>query len=127
MPTAIHDCPSVTSVMRSPQFGNEHGARLDPLPERRRVISDQTLTELRVALQQRLGGSTSDAEIRQALRAMSEEAHAESLKVEQVIVALKRVWESLPEVRRASDRLEQNRVLERVVTLCIEEYYADEG
>ena len=91
------------------------------------MISDQTLTELRVALQQRLSGSTGDAEIRQALRVISEEARAESLKVEQEIVALKRVWESLPEVRRASDRQEQARLLERVVTLCIEEYYADEG
>ena len=91
------------------------------------MISDETLTALRIALQQRLSGATGDAEIRQALRAMSAEARAESLRVEQVIVALKRVWESLPEVRRASDRQEQNRLLERVVTLCIQEYYADQG
>ena len=90
------------------------------------MIGEETLTALRNALQQRLSGSTGDAEIRQALRAMSREARAESLHAEQVIVALKRVWESLPEVRRASDRQEQNRLLERVVTLCIEEYYAEQ-
>ena len=90
------------------------------------MISDETLTALRIALQQRLSGATGDAEIRQALRAMSEEARAESLHVEQVIVALKRVWESLPEVRRATDRQEQNRILERAVTLCIQEYYSDQ-
>jgi hypothetical protein len=91
------------------------------------VISEETLTALRTALQQRLSSATDDAELRRALRAMSEEARAESLHVEQVIVTLKRVWESLPEVRRASDRQEQNRVLERVVTLCIQEYYSDQG
>ena len=90
------------------------------------MISEETLTALRSALQQRLSGSTGDAEIRQALREMSREARAESLHAEQVIIALKRVWESLPEVRRASSRQEQNRLLEQVVTLCIQEYYADQ-
>jgi hypothetical protein len=90
------------------------------------VISEETLTALRNALQQRLSGSTGDAELRQVLRNMSDEARAESLHAEQVIVALKRVWESLPDVRRAANRQEQNRLLERVVTLCIQEYYADQ-
>ena len=90
------------------------------------MISEETLTELRNVLQQRLSGSTGDAELRRVLRNMSEEARAESLHAEQVIVALKRVWESLPEVRRATDRQEQHRLLERVVTLCIQEYYAEQ-
>ena len=40
-----------------------------------------------------------------------------------LLVLLKDVWGGLPEVRSMSDSREQIRLLQRVVTMCIKEYY----
>jgi hypothetical protein len=37
---------------------------------------------------------------------------------------LKEAWSSLPEVRAMNDSGEQVRLLQRVVTMCIKEYYS---
>ena len=40
------------------------------------------------------------------------------------LVALKDIWYELPQMRAVTDVDEQHRLLQRVVTLCIREYYA---
>jgi hypothetical protein len=39
-------------------------------------------------------------------------------------VALKEVWHAVPEVRAMSDTAAQVKMLQRVVTMCIREYYS---
>jgi hypothetical protein len=41
-----------------------------------------------------------------------------------VLIALKHIWISLPEVRVMADTGNQMLLLERVVTMCIKEYYS---
>jgi hypothetical protein len=43
---------------------------------------------------------------------------------EQLLVVLKGVWNGLPEVRTMSDSSQQMRLMQRVVTMCIKEYYS---
>jgi hypothetical protein len=43
---------------------------------------------------------------------------------EQLLVVLKDVWSSLPEVRSMTNTREQINLLQRVVTMCIREYYS---
>jgi hypothetical protein len=38
---------------------------------------------------------------------------------------LKGIWQSLPSVEKARDHTEQTRILQRVVTICIKEYFAE--
>ena len=42
---------------------------------------------------------------------------------EQLLGVLKSMWHSLPSVRAISDSSDQVRLLQRVVTMCIKEYY----
>ena len=43
---------------------------------------------------------------------------------EQLLVVLKDIWSGLPEVRSMTNSREQIRLLQRVVTMCIKEYYS---
>ena len=86
-------------------------------------LDDELLNAIRVALR----GHASEAEHASALQAslllVATEARASNILPEQLLVRLKEAWSSLPEVRAMRDSQEQARVLERVVTMCIREYY----
>lgn len=67
--------------------------------------------------------SGEDASLRTALHAVSQEARAQQMRAEQLLVALKDVWYSLPQIKDAGEGEREHRLLQRVVTLCIREYY----
>lgn len=91
------------------------------------MIDDNLLEALRQALSERLRRASDDDEIRRALRSVSQMARDRSLHAEHVVIALKQVWESLPEVRNAATSYDRARILERLVMLCIDEYYRDDS
>jgi hypothetical protein len=62
-------------------------------------------------------------ELRAALHALAEEARQRSMPPEKLLVVLKDIWHELPVVHQSTERDEQVRVLQRVVTMCINEYY----
>jgi hypothetical protein len=55
---------------------------------------------------------------------VSKEARERSILPEQLLVVLKDVWSTLPEVRAMTDVDQQVRLMQRVVTMCIKEYYS---
>jgi len=59
-----------------------------------------------------------------SLLVMATEARTRSILPEQLLIVLKDVWNALPEVRSMSDSRAQIGVLQRVVTMCIKEYYS---
>ena len=67
-----------------------------------------------------------DAELRDLLARVAAEARAKAILPERLLIVLKEVWTSLPEVRQAEHtRLGvHNALLERLITRCIREYYA---
>lgn len=85
-------------------------------------LDDETLESVRSAISAYLSRSDGDG-LHSALVTMSSEARAKELLPEQLLVTLKDLWASLPEVRAITDHGEQVRLLQRVVTLCIKEYY----
>ena len=96
-----------------------------PTPPR---LADETLAAVRTALTRSLEGDPAsvplDDALRDALSAMAHEARTQGMRAEQILVALKDLWASLPPVRRAAGRAQQTALLQRAVTLCINEYYA---
>ena len=87
-------------------------------------LSAQTVNSLRRAVQAYLDNRSFDGEILRAVRMMCEEVHRENLHAEQLIIAFKEAWHSLPEVQRIPRGGERERLLEQIVTLCVEEYYS---
>ena len=86
-------------------------------------LSDDTTDCVRVALRDYLASESSTA-VQRALLKMAAEAREKSMPPEQVLIALKDIWNTLPEVRTMSDTGNQIRLLQRVVTMCIKEYYS---
>ena len=64
-----------------------------------------------------------DDQLRIALQEMAREAHDKRMPPEKLLIALKDIWYELPMVRDSVDRDEQVRLLQRVVTMSINEYY----
>ena len=88
-------------------------------------LDDATLNAVRAALRSFLGNGHDAAVLQRALEQLSTDARAHGMLAEQVLVVLKDLWQALPEVRAVPDSAEQVRLLQRVVTMCIREYYRD--
>jgi hypothetical protein len=89
-------------------------------------ISQQAVDAVRGALERSLrdvGEPTED--VRCALNGLVREARERGVPPEQLLVVLKRLWYGLPEIRVAEPASDQARILQRVVTMCIKEYFAD--
>lgn len=80
---------------------------------------------LRAALTGRLSESEAPAEelLRRALHAVCRDAHQESLRAEQVVLIVKHLWFTIPEVRQLPRQGEGHRLLRHAITLCIDEFY----
>ena len=66
----------------------------------------------------------STPQMRRALRLLCEDARRRGVRAEQLVVVIKQAWASLPETRWRPGDDRGAVILERVVSLCIEEYYA---
>jgi len=92
-----------------------------PPPSR---LDEATVAAVRDALRVYLTDNADPAPLQDALVRMSTEARDKRLHAEQLLVQLKETWSTLPEVRAMTDAAEQVRALQRVVTMCIKEYYS---
>ena len=90
-----------------------------PPPSR---LDDESLDAVRLALRAYLREENPSA-LQSSLLLLATEAKTRSILPEHLLVALKSVWSTLPEVRAIPDAGEQVRLLQRVVTMCIREYY----
>ena len=87
-------------------------------------LDQDTIDTVRAALLQYLSDSASSPVLQSALVRMASEAREKSILPEQLLITLKDVWNSLPEVRAIPETSEQVRLRQRVVTMCIKEYYS---
>jgi hypothetical protein len=89
-------------------------SRLDP----------ETIAGLRVALIAYLSPTPDRATLQAALVTLAADARDKSILPEHLLLVLKDVWNALPEVRAMTDSSAQVSLLQRVVTMCIREYYS---
>jgi len=87
-------------------------------------LDDDTVATVRAALRAYLSTPADGTALQGALTRMSAEARDRAMLPEHLLVVLKDVWGTLPEVRTMTDTGEQVRLLQRVVTMCIKEYYS---
>ena len=88
------------------------------------ALAAETIETVRSALAQYVANPDDGEPLRRALQQVAAEAHDKSIMAEQLLVVLKDVWNSVPGVGAIRDPTEQTRLLQRVVTICIKEYYA---
>ena len=87
-------------------------------------LAEMTVERARIALSGYLANPESGAqELRDVLDVVAAEAREKKMLPEQLLVVLKDIWYALPAVRAVADSGAQIRLLQRVVTMCIKEYY----
>jgi predicted ATPase len=87
-------------------------------------LDDGTIASVRAALRVYISDARDPLPLRAALLAMATEARTKSILPEHLLIVLKDIWSSLAEVRDIADVAEQVRMQQRVVTMCIREYYS---
>jgi hypothetical protein len=94
----------------------------DSTPPRPEFDAD-TVASLHQALTTYINEPENTGSLKPALERIAAEARRKRVHAEQLLVLLKDVWYTLPQPKR-NDVESQNRLLQRVVTLCIREYYS---
>lgn len=91
------------------------------------ALAQEAVDSVRIALEQFVETRAAEPapELRTALHALAQDARAKAVPPENLLIALKTIWQSLPSLERARDDGEQTRVLQRVVTICIKAYFAE--
>jgi hemoglobin-like flavoprotein len=87
-------------------------------------LDDESVNALRLALRAFLENAEEPSGLQPALHRIATEARERAILPEQLLVVLKEVWSTLPEVRSMTDACQQVNLLQRVVTMCIREYYS---
>jgi hypothetical protein len=116
------------SSSTSERVGHDGAARELPVTPR---LNAEDIAELSTALERSLCESEIhesprvevDVDLRKALRVACVKARLQRVRAEQLLVDLKQLWTSMPTM--LSTRTEER--LNRIVTACIDEYYAGEN
>ena len=87
------------------------------------VLRDETIAAVQLALAQYAANPDEAEGLRSALRLVSAEAREKAILPEQLLTTLKDLWHELPNLR-ATAGPDHVRLLQRVVTICIKEYYS---
>jgi hypothetical protein len=87
-------------------------------------LDEASIDAVRASLRAYLQDSQDPAALQASLLTFASEARSRSIMPEQLLIVLKDIWSGLPEVRSMSDARAQTRLLQRVVTMCIKEYYS---
>lgn len=87
------------------------------------ALSVESLDYLRDALQRYAREDSIDG-IQPALRRIAQEAREKRMHPEQLLIALKDVWFGIPVIAPGTAAEAQGRMLQRVVTVCIRDYYS---
>lgn len=94
-------------------------------PTRSPRLEPETEQSLRALLAQALHDGDHVPELHDALCRTADEAHAKGIQAEQLLILLKDIWFSLPELARARSSEMQNELLQQLISRCIQQYYAE--
>jgi hypothetical protein len=98
-----------------------------------RTIPESTIAALRELLlrmtreepqSSAAGAAHASDELRGALRDLCDDARRNEVRVEQIVIAIKQGWTSLHSDHPRSRSAGPDELLNQVITLCIDEYYA---
>jgi hypothetical protein len=95
-----------------------------PSPSPDRAVPADAIELARTAFRAWVVGAIEDAQLRRALRLFCDAAQQQQLRPEEVLVALKSMFRSVPEIRDTRKRDNSDARIARAVTMCIEEFYA---
>ena len=93
----------------------------DRIPSPR--LEAETLDALRVVMQRAIHRGDHPRELQDVLARTAAEAREKHIQAEQLLIMLKELWHSLPELRSVEDSDRQNELLQELISRCIAQYY----
>jgi hypothetical protein len=90
----------------------------------RPALEPETVDALRKALATSVAQGNHVDHLRDLLCRASADARGKGMQAEQLLVTLKEIWYSMPEVTNASSPAVENALLQELISRCIQEYYA---
>lgn len=93
----------------------------DRMPSQR--LEAPTLDALRAVMQRAVRKGDHGMELQEVLARAATEAREKNIHAEQLLVIMKDLWHSLPDLR-AADTDRQNELLQELISRCITQYYA---
>jgi hypothetical protein len=94
----------------------------DRMPSPR--LEAQTLDTLRSVMQRAVRKGDHGQELQDVLERTASEARDKDIRAEQLLIIMKDLWYSLPDVRTAEDSDRQTELLQELISRCITQYYA---
>jgi hypothetical protein len=88
-------------------------------------LDGATISDLRAALTRSLATGVHGDDLKVALGKCAAEAKRKGILAEQLLLSLKDVWYSLPDVASQSGNELQTRLLQQMIAHCIQQYYAN--
>lgn len=86
-------------------------------------LDNETISAMRNALAEYVRNGERSPLLGKTLQRVAAEARQKGISAEHLLIVLKNLWSSLPEVRDVGEPLEREKLKQRIVTACIEEYY----
>lgn len=86
-------------------------------------LDNETISAVRAALAEYVRQGERSPQLGRALQQLASEAHAKGISAEHLLIVLKNLWSSLPEVRNIEKPADREKLKQKIVTACIEEYY----
>ena len=90
----------------------------------RPALDPTTIGELRSVLSRSVQAGDHGEELRDLLKRAAADARDRGVLAEQLLLALKDVWHSLPQLSTQPGNDVQTRLLQQLIARCIQEYYA---
>lgn len=87
-------------------------------------LAADTLDALRSVMQRALRNGDHEQELQSVLARAAAEAREKNIHAEQLLVIMKELWFSLPDLRGADDSERQTKLLQGLISRCITQYYA---
>lgn len=88
------------------------------------ALDPATVGALRIALSRSVATGNHGEELKELLRQAAVEARSKGAQAEQLLVTLKDIWYSLPDLSTQAGHDVQTRLLQQLIARCIQEYYA---
>jgi hypothetical protein len=89
------------------------------------ALDAATTSELRATFARSLDAGNHGDDLKGVLGRAAQDAKSKGILAEQLLLALKDIWYSLPEISAHSGNDVQTRLLQQLIARCIQEYYAN--
>ncbi|HEY4218557.1 MAG TPA: hypothetical protein VGM67_15555 [Gemmatimonadaceae bacterium] len=88
------------------------------------TLEPKTIDAIRVALAESVEHGNHSDELHRLLCTAAGEARDRGIQAERLLVILKDIWYSVPDVSRSTSAAAENALLQELISRCIHEYYA---